>query len=111
MPGAPTWACAGTSMNSGKSAAPLPVAVAAVRTAAPTSSRPAWKATGPTTPAPAPPGTRCAARYPGPRSRVQRFGEAFRGELSTLQAATLFGSWQLRDEYDASLIYRNAVPA
>ncbi|MCY1347036.1 Alginate production protein AlgE [compost metagenome] len=43
--------------------------------------------------------------YTGTRSRVHRFGEAFRGELSNLQAATLFGSWQLRDEYDASLVY------
>ena len=47
------------------------------------------------------------SNYTGTRSRVQRFGEAFRGELSNLQAATLFGSWQLRDEYDASLIYQN----
>ncbi|AYC31874.1 transcriptional regulator [Pseudomonas cavernae] len=43
--------------------------------------------------------------YTGTRSRVHRFGEAFRGELSNLQTATLFGSWQLRDEYDASLVY------
>ncbi|AYC31884.1 alginate export family protein [Pseudomonas cavernae] len=43
--------------------------------------------------------------YTGTRSRVHRFGEAFRGELSNLQAATLFGSWQLQDEYDASLVY------
>ena len=46
------------------------------------------------------------SNYTGTRTRVQRFGEAFRGELSNLQAATLFGSWQLRDEYDASLIYQ-----
>ena len=43
--------------------------------------------------------------YTGTRSRVHRFGEAFRGELSNLQAATLFGSWQLREDYDASLVY------
>ncbi|UVE16864.1 alginate export family protein [Pseudomonas sp. LS44] len=43
--------------------------------------------------------------YTGTRSRVHRFGEAFRGELSNLQTATLFGSWQLRDEYDASLVF------
>jgi alginate production protein len=43
--------------------------------------------------------------FTGTRSRVHRFGEAFRGELSNLQVATLFGSWQLRDEYDASLVY------
>ena len=36
---------------------------------------------------------------------MHRFGEAFRGELSNLQAATLFGSWQLREDYDASLVY------
>ncbi|NBA94859.1 alginate export family protein [Pseudomonas sp. R5(2019)] len=43
--------------------------------------------------------------YTGTRSRVHRFGEAFRGELSNLQSATLFGAWQLRDDYDASLVY------
>lgn len=43
--------------------------------------------------------------FTGTRTRVHRFGEAFRGELSNLQVATLFGSWQLRDEYDASLVY------
>ncbi|WP_187671806.1 alginate export family protein [Zestomonas carbonaria] len=43
--------------------------------------------------------------FTGTRTRVHRFGEAFRGELSNLQAATLFGSWQLHDEYDASLVY------
>lgn len=36
---------------------------------------------------------------------MHRFGEAFRGELGNLQAATLFASWQLRDDYDASFIY------
>ncbi len=45
------------------------------------------------------------SNYTGTRSRVHRFGEAFRGELSNLQAATLFGSWQLREDYDASLVY------
>ncbi|MCY1341810.1 Alginate production protein AlgE [compost metagenome] len=43
--------------------------------------------------------------FTGTRTRVHRFGEAFRGELGNLQVATLFGSWQLRDEYDASLVY------
>ncbi|MBO3274852.1 alginate export family protein [Pseudomonas schmalbachii] len=43
--------------------------------------------------------------FTGTRSRVHRFGEAFRGELSNLQDATLFGSWQLRDDYDASVVY------
>ncbi|KFX69187.1 alginate regulatory protein [Pseudomonas taeanensis MS-3] len=45
------------------------------------------------------------SNYTGTRSRAHRFGEAFRGELSNLQVATLFGSWQLREDYDASLIY------
>lgn len=45
------------------------------------------------------------SNYTGTRTRVHRFGEAFRGELNNLQAATLFGSWQLADEYDASLVY------
>ncbi|MFP6848996.1 MAG: alginate export family protein [Pseudomonas sp.] len=45
--------------------------------------------------------------FTGTRSSVNRFGEAFRGELSNLQAVTLFGSWQLDDEYDASLVYHH----
>ncbi|KFX69739.1 alginate regulatory protein [Pseudomonas taeanensis MS-3] len=45
------------------------------------------------------------SNFTGTRSRVHRFGEAFRGELSNLQAATLFGSWQVREDYDASLVY------
>ncbi|MCX7078199.1 MAG: alginate export family protein [Pseudomonas sp.] len=45
------------------------------------------------------------SNYTGTRSRVHRFGEAFRGEMSNMQTATLFGSWMLRDDYDASLIY------
>lgn len=45
------------------------------------------------------------SNFTGTRSRVHRFGEAFRGELGNLQSATLFTSWQLRDDYDASLIY------
>jgi alginate production protein len=43
--------------------------------------------------------------FTGTRSRVHRFGEVFRGELSNLQSASLFGSWQLADDYDASLVY------
>lgn len=43
--------------------------------------------------------------FTGTQSRVHRFGEAFRGTLNNMQSATLFGSWQLRDEYDASLVY------
>ena len=45
------------------------------------------------------------SNFTGTRSRVHRFGEAFRGELGNLQAATLFASWQLREDYDASVIY------
>ncbi|WP_238588349.1 alginate export family protein [Pseudomonas fluorescens] len=45
------------------------------------------------------------SNFTGTRSRVHRFGEAFRGELSNLQTATLFGSWQMREDYDASLVY------
>ena len=43
--------------------------------------------------------------FTGTRSRVHRFGEAFRGSMNNMQSATLFGSWELRDEYDASLVY------
>nr|WP_314481721.1 alginate export family protein [uncultured Pseudomonas sp.] len=45
------------------------------------------------------------SNFTGTRSRVHRFGEAFRGELGNLQAATVFAAWQLRDDYDASFIY------
>ncbi len=45
------------------------------------------------------------SNFTGTRSRVHRFGEAFRGELGNLQAATVFASWQLRDDYDASFLY------
>ncbi|KAF0863016.1 alginate export family protein [Pseudomonas sp. LD120] len=45
------------------------------------------------------------SNYTGTRSRVHRFGEAFRGEMNNTQSATLFGSWQLREDYDASLVY------
>ena len=45
------------------------------------------------------------SNFTGTRSRTHRFGEAFRGEMNNLQTATLFGSWQLREDYDASLIY------
>lgn len=43
--------------------------------------------------------------FTGVESRVHRFGEAFRGELSNLQVATAFTSWKLREDYDASLVY------
>jgi alginate production protein len=36
---------------------------------------------------------------------MHRFGEAFRGELSNLQVATAFTSWQMGEDYDASVVY------
>jgi alginate production protein len=45
------------------------------------------------------------ARFTGTRSTVHRFGEAYRGELNNLQAASLFGSWIFDKKYDASLVY------
>ncbi|WP_407315133.1 alginate export family protein [Pseudomonas sp. nanlin1] len=45
------------------------------------------------------------SNWTGTRSRVHRFGEAFQAEMANVQTASLFTSWQLRDEYDASLIY------
>lgn len=45
------------------------------------------------------------SNFTGTNARLHRFGEAFRGELSNLHAASLFGSWQMDDQYDASLVY------
>ncbi|MHA6494151.1 alginate export family protein [Pseudomonas borbori] len=45
------------------------------------------------------------SNFTGTRTSVHRFGEAFRGEQSNLQTATLFGSWQMGEDYDASLVY------
>lgn len=45
------------------------------------------------------------ARFTGTRSSVHRFGEAYRGELNNLQAASLFGSWVLNKKYDTSIVY------
>ncbi|MWV12668.1 transcriptional regulator [Pseudomonas sp. R-28-1W-6] len=45
------------------------------------------------------------ANFTGTNSTVNRFGEAYRGELNNLQAASLFGAWQLNKDYDASLVY------
>jgi alginate production protein len=45
------------------------------------------------------------SNWTGTRSRVHRFGEAFQGEMANVETASLFASWQLRDDYDASLIY------
>lgn len=43
--------------------------------------------------------------WTGTRSRIHRFGESFQGEMANVESASLFTSWQLQDEYDASLIY------
>jgi len=45
------------------------------------------------------------SNWTGTRSRVHRFGEAFQGEMANVESGSLFASWQLRDEYDASLVY------
>lgn len=45
------------------------------------------------------------SNWTGTRSRVHRFGEAFQGEMANVESGSLFATWQLRDEYDASLIY------
>ncbi|SUD46332.1 alginate biosynthesis protein AlgE [Pseudomonas fluorescens] len=45
------------------------------------------------------------SNFTGTQSRMHRFGEAFRGEMNNMQSMSLFGSWQLRDDYDASLVY------
>lgn len=47
------------------------------------------------------------SNWTGTRSRIHRFGEAFQGEMANVESGSLFASWQLRDEYDASLIYHN----
>ncbi|MBT8768152.1 alginate export family protein [Metapseudomonas boanensis] len=43
--------------------------------------------------------------FTGTEARMHRFGEAFRGELSNLQVASAFTSWQMGEDYDASLVY------
>ncbi len=43
--------------------------------------------------------------FTGTRTRVHRFGEALRGELTNIQVATLYGSLAVREDYDASLVY------
>jgi alginate production protein len=45
------------------------------------------------------------SNWTGTRSRIHRFGEAYQAEMANTQTASLFTSWQLRDDYDASLIY------
>ena len=45
------------------------------------------------------------SNWTGTRSRIHRFGEAFQGEMANVQAASLFASWEMQEDYDASLIY------
>ena len=43
--------------------------------------------------------------WTGTRSRISRFGEAFQAELANVQTASIFASWEMQEDYDASLIY------
>jgi alginate production protein len=43
--------------------------------------------------------------WTGTRSRISRFGEAYQAQMGNTRVASLFGSWQMDDSYDASLIY------
>ncbi len=45
------------------------------------------------------------SNWTGTRSRIHRFGEAFQGEMANVETGSLFASWQMNEEYDASLIY------
>jgi alginate production protein len=45
------------------------------------------------------------SNWTGTRSRVHRFGEAFQGEMANVESGSLFASWQMQEDYDASLIY------
>ncbi|GFM74969.1 alginate production protein AlgE [Pseudomonas cichorii] len=45
------------------------------------------------------------SNWTGTRSRIHRFGEAFQGEMANVETGSLFASWRMNDEYDASLIY------
>ncbi|RJG09708.1 transcriptional regulator [Pseudomonas cavernicola] len=45
------------------------------------------------------------SNFTGTNSGINRFGEAYRGELNNLQAVSLFAGWRLNKDYDASLIY------
>jgi alginate production protein len=45
------------------------------------------------------------SNFTGTKSSINRFGEAYRGEMTNLQAASLFAGWNINNEYDASLIY------
>ncbi|GAB3389400.1 alginate export family protein [Azotobacter armeniacus] len=43
--------------------------------------------------------------FTGLQTRIHRFGEAFRGELTNMQVGTLFTSWKPNQDYEASVIY------
>ena len=45
------------------------------------------------------------SKFTGTGSAINRFGEAYRGEMNNLQAASVFSGWQLGEDYDASLVY------
>jgi len=45
--------------------------------------------------------------FTGLQTRLHRFGEAFRGELTNLQVGSLFTSWKPNDKYESSLIYHH----
>ncbi|PVZ12396.1 MULTISPECIES: alginate export family protein [unclassified Pseudomonas] len=45
------------------------------------------------------------SNWTGTRARISRFGEAYQAEMANVQSASLFASWEMQDEYDASLIY------
>lgn len=43
--------------------------------------------------------------FTGVQTRIHRFGEAFRGQMTNTQVASLFTSWRPNDTYEGSLIY------
>lgn len=45
------------------------------------------------------------SNWTGTRSRISRFGEAYQAQMGNTRVASLFASWQMQDDYDASLIY------
>ncbi|WP_213875215.1 alginate export family protein [Pseudomonas sp. dw_358] len=45
------------------------------------------------------------SNWTGTRTRIARYGEAYLPDMANVESGSLFGTWQLRDEDDASLIY------
>jgi alginate production protein len=45
------------------------------------------------------------SNWTGTRSRISRFGEAYQAQMGNTQVLSMFASWQMQDDYDASLIY------